>query len=176
MQPVAGVPSSCHSRTVLVTDHSVREGTVDVVHLVDVLEPEPENVARHADCKWVRKGSRKLAAAVPLESAQQVVHSPGDHLAEAIRHLAVAEGRRERGAVAPMVRLVDGQHHPAEHDRLRIAGHVDDKACRVHHHFVEELLACDEPHALFGKPRDRLALAKAAEERRVVISLQICEP
>ena len=175
----AALSRARHGLGVPVADHPFGERGVDVVHLLDLLQPEAEDIARHADREriGIRRAqlscTRVRARAAGLHHAEQIFDPTRDEVRELSAYGGVLERLGKRPAMARVLVPVDDQHLPTQYHVLRVVRDVDHEPRRIHLQLVEQGLAGNEPHALFGEPGHRLALAQPVQQRRVVVALEL---
>ena len=145
------------------------------MNLLDLLQPQAQDVAGHADREWAGERGAQLGRAVAGEAVEQVVHPAGDGFGELPVDGRALERSGERTPVARVLVAVDDEHLAAEHHALRVVADVDDEALGVHLELVEQPAAGHQPGTVLGKPGDGLMLTQAVQHRRVVVALQLVQ-
>ncbi len=106
--------------------------------LLDLLQPETENIARHADRERIGERRAELgrpsarARAAGLHRAEQRFDPTRDDVRELPAYGGVLERLGERPPVARVFLAVDDQHLPTQHHVLRVVRDVDHEALGIH--------------------------------------------
>ena len=160
---------------IAVVDHRARERLVEDLDARDVVERQPEHVAREPDRERRGEVLDELAAAARGQPLDQRVEVAPHGLREALAHGPHAERLVERLALALVLGAVAREHHHAERGPHEVRLRPDREVVAAPEQLACERVRRHEPAAERRHPRDGLRVAQAVERGRAAGELEIGE-